>query len=428
VKTLLKTDELVDNINKYSVTFSSETELKPLIKEARQAKYVLLGEASHGTSEFYTIRAHLTKQLIQEHDFSFVAVEGDWPACYEVNRYIKGMAPEYSSAEDVLKKSFNRWPSWMWANQEIVELIDWLHGYNQTKSEKKVGFYGLDVYSLWESMEAIVNYLEKIKSPDLEKALRAIECFDPYKRTPENYGVSAAFYGENCMDEVLELLKTIQANKRSYSDPESTLNMNINAIVASNAEHYYHSMVTNDHESWNIRDRHMVEALHHIGHFYGPTAKGIIWEHNTHIGDARATDMANDGMVNVGQLTREKYGHPNIYAIGMGTYQGTVIAAKKWAVQPEIMLVPNGAKGSWEDSVHNANACNQYLIFTEENKELFRSVIGHRAIGVVYHPEYEQHGNYVPSRLSERYNAFIHVEETTALSPLENMQNKNIHV
>ena len=164
---MLKTDQLIDEIRNYAVKFSIPTELQPLIKVASNATYVLLGEASHGTSEFYTIRADLTKQLIQEHQFSFVAVEGDWPACYEVNRYVKGLAPEYSSAEDVLKKSFNRWPSWMWANHEIVPLIDWLHAYNQTQTEKKVGFYGLDVYSLWESIEAIVEYLKKVKSPDV---------------------------------------------------------------------------------------------------------------------------------------------------------------------------------------------------------------------------------------------------------------------
>jgi erythromycin esterase-like protein len=419
VKKLLKTDQLIDYINQYAVTFSSANELKPLIKEASQAKYVLLGEASHGTHEFYTIRSNLTKELIQKHGFSFIAVEGDWPACYEVNRYIKGMASEYHSAEDVLKKSFNRWPSWMWANQEIVELIDWLHSYNQTITGKKIGFYGLDVYSLWESMEAIVEYLEKIKSPDLEKALQAIECFDPYERKPEKYGISAAFYDENCLNEILELLITITGNKKmDHSNSESALNMNINAIVASNAEHYYHTMVTNDIESWNIRDRHMVEALHYIGDFYGPKTKGVIWEHNTHIGDARATDMATEGMVNVGQLTREKYGHQSIYAIGLGTHHGTVIAAEKWGEQPKVMPVPDGFKESWEETMHKANTCNQYLMFTEENKEFFHNVIGHRAIGVVYHPKYERHGNYVPSRLSERYNAFIHIEETTALSPL----------
>ncbi|MEH6945704.1 erythromycin esterase family protein [Bacillus sp. JJ634] len=416
---MLKTSQLIDEIKNYAVKFSSPTELQLLIKAASHAKYVLLGEASHGTSEFYTIRTELTKQLIQEHQFSFVAVEGDWPACYEVNRYVKGLAPEYQSAEDVLKKSFNRWPSWMWANHEIVNLIDWLHSYNQTQPEKKVGFYGIDVYSLWESMEAIVDYLKKIKSPDLQKALNAIECFDPYKRKPEMYGISSAFYGENCMSEILELLNTIKENKSIHTeDPEAALNMNINAIVANNAEHYYHTMVTNDNESWNIRDRHMVEALHHIGSFYGAAAKGIIWEHNTHIGDARATDMADEGMVNVGQLTREKYGQNNVYAIGFGTYQGTVIAAKRWGDPAEVMTVPKGTEGSWEEVMHNAGSCNQYLLFTEENKHLFRNVIGHRAIGVVYNPAHEHYGNYVPSRLSERYDAFIHIDKTKALTLL----------
>ena len=394
---MLKTDQLVDQIKKYAVPFLSATELKPLVQNACESKYVLLGEASHGTSEFYSIRSDLTKQLIQEHGFSFVAVEGDWPACYEVNRYIKGMAPEYSSAQDVLKKAFNRWPTWMWANTEIVELVEWLYNYNQSQSGKKIGFYGLDVYSLWESLDAIVDYLEKTKSPALEKALNAIECFDTHNRRPEKYGVAAAFYGEDCINEVLELLQTITQNKKvDYDDQESLLNMKINGIVARNAEHYYHTMITDDNESWNIRDRHMVEALHHIGEFYGFGAKGIIWEHNTHIGDARATDMANEGMVNVGQLTREKYGNHQIYAIGFGTYQGNVIAAKKWGDPPEVMTVPKSTVGSWEDALHHTGLGNQYLVFTEENSDVFRDILEHRAIGVVYHPNYEQYGNYVP--------------------------------
>lgn len=329
------------------------------------------------------------------------------------------MAPEYASAQDVLKKVFNRWPTWMWANTEIVELVDWLYHYNQSQSGRKIGFYGLDVYSLWESLDAIVDYLEKTKSPLLEKALQAIECFDAHDRKPEKYGVAAAFYGEDCLDEVLELLQTITITKKvDDDDPESLLNMKINGIVASNAEHYYHTMITDDNESWNIRDRHMVEALYHIGEFYGASAKGIVWEHNTHIGDARATDMANEGMVNVGQLTREKYGDHQIFAIGFGTYQGTVIAAKKWGDPPEVMTVPKGSAGSWEDALHHTGLGDQYVVFTEENRAVFRDIIGHRAIGVVYHPDYEQYGNYVPSRLSERYNAFIHVDTTKAVSPL----------
>nr|WP_084783414.1 erythromycin esterase family protein [Bacillus dakarensis] len=416
---MLKTDRLIDQIRNHAVPFKSKSDLEPLIKSAAKAKYILLGEASHGTSQFYTTRAEMTKELIEQHQFSFIAVEGDWPSCYEVNRFIKGLAPEYSNAQEVLTKAFNRWPSWMWANKEILELVEWLYQYNQTHQEKKVGFYGLDVYSLWESMDAIIEYLKQIDSPVLEKALEAVKCFEPFNRKPEMYGVSAAFYGEDCMEEILELLYTIQKNKEiRHDDPETALNVRINAIVAANAEHYYHTMVTNDNESWNIRDRHMVEALEYISDYYKSDAKGIIWEHNTHIGDARATDMANEGMVNVGQLMREKFGPENVFSIGLGTYQGSVIAAKNWGDPVEIMTVPKGIEGSWEEALHLANPSNQYLIFTDENKELFNFEIGHRAIGVVYQPEYEHFGNYVPSRLSERYDAFIHIDQTNALSPL----------
>ncbi|MDG5786072.1 erythromycin esterase family protein [Evansella sp. AB-P1] len=416
---MLKTNKLVNDISEFAVSFTYTSELKPLIQKARNAKFALLGEATHGTSEFYTYRADLTKQLIKEHSFSFIAVEGDWPACYEVNRYVKGLTPEYSSAEDVLKKSFQRWPSWMWANNEMVDLVEWLYEYNHTNPNEMVGFYGLDVYSLWESMEAIVDYLKKTKSPHINKALQAIECFEPYKRNPEMYGISAAFYGEDCMNEIMELLLSLQENKTiSSDDPESVLNMKVNGIVTRNAEHYYHTMVTNDNESWNIRDRHMIDALQYISEFYGATAKGIVWEHNTHIGDARATDMANEGMVNVGQLARENYGKENVYAIGLGTYEGTVIAADKWGDKPKILTVPAGSSGSFEESFHYTGKGNQYIMFTEDNKHLFQNNIGHRAIGVVYNPSYDQYGNYVPTRPSERYDAFIHIDKTKALTPL----------
>ncbi len=417
---MIKTDQLIDQIKKHSVPFNNTLELDPLINKASNAKYVLLGEASHGTSEFYTIRADISKKLIQEQGYSFIAVEGDWPACYEVNRYIKGLTSDYSSAEDVLRKSFKRWPSWMWANHEMIDLIEWLRSYNEQLDGDKVGFYGIDVYSLWESMEAIVDYLKEIKSPDIEKAFQAIECFEPFQRKPEQYGISAAFYGEDCMSEIIELLQTIQQKKKTYdADPEGSLSLKINAIAASNAEHYYHTMVTNDSESWNIRDRHMAEALHHIGEYYGTGAKGIVWEHNTHIGDARATDMASEGMVNVGQLTREQYGQEDVFAVGFGSYEGTVIAAGRWGEPPQVMTVPKGALGSWEEAVHKAGDYNKYFLFNEQNMQLFQDVIGHRAIGVVYHPQFEHHGNYVPTRLADRYDAFIHIEKTKALTPLE---------
>lgn len=413
---MIKTAQYVDRIKQHAFRFAHTEDLAPVIQAAKDAKYVLLGEASHGTSEFYTIRADLTKKLIMEHGFSFIAVEGDWPACFEVNRYIKGQAPEYANAEEVLR-SFRRWPSWMWANDEITSLVDWLYEYNRAH-RKQVGFYGMDVYSLWESMEAIIQYLEDTQSPDVNKAKQAFECFEPFHRQAEQYGISAAFYGESCMEEVMDLLKTIQQNRKTYTRGlEASLNMQVNALVAKNAEAYYHAMVTNGNESWNIRDRHMVEALGFIAAHYGAVSKGVIWEHNTHIGDARATDMAEENMVNVGQLTREIYGPDQVYAIGFGTHRGTVIAADRWGEEMEVMPVPEAMPGSWEDMLHQAGAFNQYILFNPENQDLFRETVGHRAIGVVYHPGRERFGNYVPSRLSERYNAFIHIDKTHALSP-----------
>jgi erythromycin esterase-like protein len=415
---MVLTKTIEASIKKHALPFENPQHLTPLFKEIGDAKYVLLGEASHGTSEFYTNRTEISKKLIQDKGFNFIAVEGDWPSCYEVNRYVKGYETSYSSAREVLQ-AFNRWPTWMWSNEEVLELVEWLKEYNKTR-ETKVGFYGLDVYSLWESMEAIIEYLEKTDSPELEQAKKAFECFEPFHRKAEQYGVSAALYGEDCREEVSELLQAMLSKRNNYEDdPEATLNLVVNALVTANAEYYYEAMITNDDQSWNVRDTHMVEALEHVSNFYGEYGKGIVWEHNTHIGDARATDMARAGLVNVGQLTREKYGKDNIYAIGFGTYKGTVIASTKWGSPYEVMQVPEATKGSWEYFLHQAKEGNMLLLFNEENDNEFADTIGHRAIGVIYHPEYEHMGNYVPTKVSKRYDAFIFIEDTKALSPIE---------
>ncbi|NRD79768.1 erythromycin esterase family protein [Bacillus sp. BRMEA1] len=394
--------------------------LNSIIKEVNQAKYVLLGEASHGTSEYYKIRAELSKKLITEKGYSFIAVEGDWPACQQVNRYVKGYETKFTDAREVLQ-SFNRWPTWMWANEEIIDLIEWLREYNKDRSNsEKVGFYGIDVYSLWESMDEIIHYLKKTNSPVLDSAKKAFSCFEPFNREPQTYGVSAAFYSEGCYDEVVKLLTEILMNKKEFSDKEeSSLNLEVNAIITANAENYYRTMVTNDHESWNIRDRHMVSILNKISSYYGQTAKGIVWEHNTHVGDARATDMADEGLLNVGQILREQEGNENIYIVGFGTHRGTVIASDEWGVNLERMVVPPAQKGSWEDLLHEAGPYDKLLIFNENNRHEYKERIGHRAIGVVYNPRYESFGNYVPSVMAERYDAFVFINMTNALHPLE---------
>ncbi len=418
-KMVIKISKTIENIQQYSQPFHDIEDLNGLIEKASKAKYILLGEATHGTAEFYTIRGEIRKKLIQDHGFTFIAVEGDWPSCYEVNQYVKGHS-NYSHAREVLSQ-FHRWPAWMWANEEIIPLIEWLKAYNLDKKEEdKVGFYGIDVYSLWESMETIVAYLQKINSPDLDKAMQAITCFHPYNKRPEQYGMSAAFLGESCREEVLELLNSIVSKRRKYmeEDKESYLNLQINGLVSKNAEAYYKAMVTDDIESWNIRDYHMVEALEIVSQFYGKAAKGIVWEHNTHIGDARATSMEQEGLVNVGQITREKFGEPNVYAVGFGTYGGTVIAAEKWGDRYKIMDIPPAQLNSWEELLHRAGSFNKYLTFTEENRYFFEHTIGHRAIGVIYEAAYEHYGNYVPSKVSVRYDGFIYVDQSKAVTPI----------
>ena len=414
-------DKMIQAIQQHSIPITNfKDDLGSLVTTIRDQKYILLGESSHGTSEFYKIRTEITKKLIEEKDFTFIAVEGDWPACQQVNRYIKGYSNEFKNARDVLM-SFRRWPTWMWANEEIIDLIEWLKEFNQGKpSEKKVGFYGIDIYSLWESMDEILKYLEKRNSPDLEVARKAFACFEPFNREAEKYALSSSFYSEGCHEEVAKLLTEISLNKHTYHDSqESSLNVEVNALITANAENYYSTMIINDNESWNIRDRHMVEVIHKIDSFYNHNSKGIIWEHNTHVGDARATDMANEGLVNVGQLLREQAGTEKVFIVGFGTHQGSVIAATEWGVNFKKMNTPPAVAGSWEDLLFKAGAYDKFLVFTEKNRNLFNNTIGHRAIGVVYHPQYEHYGNYVPSVISERYDAFVFVTNTKALTPLE---------
>ncbi|WP_026693994.1 erythromycin esterase family protein [Peribacillus kribbensis] len=410
---------LVRSIAEHSRPLTGTHDLDELIRRVEDSRFVLLGEASHGTSEYYTTRAEISKRLIKEKGFTFIAVEGDWPACQAVNRYIKGYDKDSASAREVLK-AFDRWPAWMWANEEIIELIEWIKDYNASgQADPMVGFYGIDVYSLWESMEQVIDYLTEIDSPDLEAARHAFTCFEPFNRNNEKYAVSAGLYAEHCLDEVSRLLTAIQRKKHLYPRHEElNLNLQVNALVTYNAENYYRTMVVHDEKSWNIRDMHMVDALNEVMDYYGSKGKAIVWEHNTHVGDASATDMEDAGMINVGQLIREQNPPEEVFIVGFGTYQGTVIAAEEWGVNFDVIDVPPAEKGSWEDAMHQAGAYDKILYFEEGNKHLFSSKIGHRAIGVVYRPEYEMYGNYVPSIMSNRYDVFIYLDETKALHPL----------
>jgi erythromycin esterase len=410
-----------------------DKDLDPLLERIGDARYVLLGEASHGTSEFYIWRAEITKRLISEKGFSLIAVEGDWPDCYRVNRYAKSMTNSGSSAYEVLH-AFNRWPTWMWANREIVDLIEWLKSHNKEVKNpyNKVGFYGLDVYSLWESLDAVMQYLRKNYPDAMKSAAEAYRCFEPYSRDVEEYARATAFIPESCEDEVAEMLieirrKAIGEGDGKFKDDgrEAYFNAEQNAVVAKNAEIYYRTMMNGGAASWNVRDHHMMNTLERLMKFHGSDAKSIVWAHNTHIGDARATDMQRAKMINLGQLAREQAGRNNVALVGFGTYQGSVVASKEWGGLMEKMSVPPAIGGSWDGVLHNLDEVshNKLLVLPDINRiekadSSFLDSKGQRAIGVVYNPSYERYGNYVETVLPARYDAFLFIDETHALHPL----------
>jgi erythromycin esterase len=416
-------DALTHGVRRIARPLQNADDLDPLIERIGEARYVLLGEASHGTSEFYTWRTQISKRLILEQGFSFIAVEGDWPDCYRVNRYVRGFESSGETAEAVLH-AFERWPTWMWANREVVELVGWLRLHNdRQRPERRVGFYGLDVYSLWDSMLAVVEYLERI-DPDLARAARrAYSCFDPYHDDPQDYARATALVPTSCEAEAVAVLREVRARAPEYKGDgrESYFNAEQNALVARNAELYYRTMVRGGPSSWNVRDTHMVETLERLMAHHDPGARTIVWEHNTHIGDARYTDMSRHGMMNVGQLVRDRHDHEGVVLVGFGTHHGTVIAAEEWGAPMERMRVPDARAGSWEDVCNREKEGDKLMIFSDEPDGGVPGLEGprdHRAIGVVYDPRNERWGNYVPSVMPRRYDAFLYIDETHAVDPL----------
>jgi erythromycin esterase len=418
-----KTAEIIidDILLNNSVELHNASDIDLLIEKIGDAKYVLLGEASHGTHEYYTWRSEISKRLIENKEFSFIAVEGDWPDCYRLNRFIKNYSEAGNSALEVLQ-AFNRWPTWMWANWEIVALSEWLRSFNaKLPVNKKAGFYGLDVYSLWESFDAIIKYLDKKDSIAAHKAKVALKCFEPYSDGEgQSYAKATIMIPVLCLDEVVDLLLQVRKNMPSWNtDREAVMSAEQNAHVIVNAERYYRAMIQPGSESWNIRDKHMVETLNRLIAFHGPTAKAIVWAHNTHIGDARATDMVQQGTINIGQILSEHRNQDEVYSIGFGSFKGTVIAGKEWGDVMQVMDVPEAISDSWEFILHQLNQKDRIVFMNDELKnQIGKMEFDHRAIGVVYHPKYEHFGNYVPSLMPYRYNAFIYLDETSALHPL----------
>jgi erythromycin esterase-like protein len=413
----------------YPVTEAAR-DYDPLIEMVGDARYVLLGEASHGTHEFYQARAEITKRLIREKGFSFLAWEADWPDALRVNRYIRGTSLDHDAAEAL--RDFERFPVWMWRNTDIADLVGWLRGHNDAlkKGAPKVGVYGMDLYSLHRSMHSVVQYLEKIYPEAAKAARRRYGCFEDFGDDPQTYGMLAGQDpAASCESDVVQQLLEMQLHAADFLGRDGRMAADElffaeqNARVAKNAEQYYRAMYRGRPNTWNLRDRHMVDTLDNlVSHFtqHREQPKAIIWAHNSHLGDARATDMSRRGELNVGQLVRER--HPDeAVLVGFTTHAGTVTAASDWGEPAERKRVRPGLPESYEELFHAADIPN-FLLAMRDHRHLRRQLavpLLERAIGVIYRPETERWSHYFHTRLSDQFDAVIHFDQTRAVEPLE---------
>jgi len=400
-----------------------------LISLLGDARFVLLGEASHGTHEFYFERAQFTKRLIAEKGFTVLAIEADWPDAYRVHQYIRG-ATNDSDADQALS-GFRRFPTWMWRNTVVLEFVEWLREFNAKLDPKNApaGFYGMDLYSLHASIDAVLNYLNKVDPEAATRARRRYSCFEHFSQEPQEYGYAAtAGIIESCEDEVVAQLTEIQRNAAAFLTRDGQAGVDElffaeqNARLVKNAEQYYRSMFRGRASSWNLRDRHMVETIEAlVAHFNGSRQpKAIVWAHNSHLGDARATEMGERGEVNVGQLIRERFPKDAVL-IGFTTYYGTVTAASDWGARAERKRVRPALRESYEELFHTVTLPQFWINLRGMRKEvdLLRKPRLERAIGVIYRPETERLSHYFEARLLEQFDAVIHFDETRAVEPLE---------
>jgi erythromycin esterase-like protein len=392
-------------------------------------RFVLIGEASHGTRDFYRERARITRRLVDEHGFIAVAAEADWPDAYRVNRYVMGMSLDGNA--DAALAGFRRFPAWMWRNHDVLEFVQWMRARNdaQRHPATKVRFYGLDLYSLQASMEAVIRYLDDIDPAESRRARERYACFDHVGGEGQAYGYALAYKGAvPCENEVVAQLVSLRRRADAYLRRDGWIAEDElfyaeqNALVVRDAEEYYQQMFRAETSSWNLRDRHMASTLDaladHLDRQFGH-AKIVVWEHNSHVGDARATEMATRGELNVGQLARQRYGD-ECALIGFSTYDGHVTAASNWGEAPQRKRVRPALAGSYEELFHEIGAERFWLpTAAPAARAALHDPRLQRAIGVIYRPETERHSHYFQARLVDQFDAVIHLDHTHALEPLE---------
>ena len=397
------------------------------------AQFVLIGEASHGTHEFYAARARMTRRLIEEKGFGAVAVEADWPDAYRVNRYVRARSDDVT-AEEALR-GFERFPTWMWRNAVVLDFVGWLREHNDDlggDERAKAGFYGLDLYSLYRSIHEVISYLNRVDPAAAARARERYACFDHASGGDgQAYGFAAAFgAGESCEKEMLEQLVDLQRHALEYARRDGLIAADEffyaeqNAKVVQASAEYYRTMFSGRVSSWNLRDQHMAGTLDalagHLSRQRGRPAKMVVWAHNSHVGDARATELGSQGELDIGQLVRER--HPgSCRLLGFTTYTGTVTAASDWGGPAERKWVRPALPDSVEELFHDAGEKGFMLSFghAPQAAQTLRSARAERAIGVIYRPATERQSHYFRSRVADQFDAVIHIEETRAVEPLE---------
>lgn len=402
----------------------------PVLRLIGNAQFVLLGEASHGTHEFYRIRAEITKRLILENGFTSVAVEADWPDAYRVNRYVQGRSVD-DDAEEALA-GFRRFPQWMWRNADVLDFVGWLRAHNDTlPRERRAGFYGLDLYALHSSIEAVLAYLRIVDPEAARRAQARYACFDHFGADPQAYGYATSLgLGPSCEAAVVAQLTDLRHAAAEYAqrdgrvEPDDFFHAEQNARLVRNAERYYRAMFGDHVQSWNLRDRHMAEMLEALVRFNQDQRrqpeKVVVWAHNSHVGDARATEMSMRGELNLGQLVRTRHG---LDAVGIGflTYGGTVTAASDWDEPAQRMHVRPALPGSYEALFREWGRDNRFVDLTRDDPAIRRLAEPYleRAIGVIYRPETERHSHYFRARLTQQFDGVLYYDTTRAVEPLE---------
>lgn len=425
----IQESDVADIVGRYLRPLTgASSDYDTILEQIGNAHFVLIGEASHGTHEFYKHRAEITKRLIREKGFHAVAAEADWPDAHRVNRYVRARSADQNAGEAL--SGFERFPAWMWRNTVVAEFADWLRKFNAGTHETQAGFYGLDLYSLNRSRTEVVLYLERVDAAAAKQARQRYACFDHFGEDEQAYGYAAGFgMSESCEQEVVQQLVELQRRTYEYMHRDGQVaeddffSAEQNARLVRNAEEYYRAMFRGRVNTWNLRDRHMAETLHalsaHLDRRFGKS-RIVVWAHNSHLGDARATEMGKRGEWNLGQLVRERY-PGDAFLLGFTTYSGTVTAAHDWGDDPQTMQVRPALPGSYEALFH-ATGKPAFLAGFPDKNQLSSALTAERlerAIGVVYRPQRERASHYFFAELPRQFNAVLHIDRTQALRPLE---------